>query len=98
MIKGIIIRMGWDVDDLKRFAQETDAFVEELKNESDRGAALIGAAFFDELLKQLFENRMVQPQTGKEREERKKLFAGNGPLHDFAGRLRLAHSLGLAQK
>ena len=44
---------------LHAFADEANVFQEQVLGESDRGAALIGYAYLEELLKRLFESKML---------------------------------------
>ena len=85
--------MPQDVDALQVFADEANAFMTQLQAESDRGAALVGTAYLDELLKRLFEARMLADK------DRKALFESNGPLYNFRHESNLLITwAGLAQK
>ncbi|MEK3747877.1 MltR family transcriptional regulator [Paenibacillus sp. FSL E2-8871] len=61
-----------------------------LDKETDRGCALMAAAFLDELLKKLLEKYMVnEPNSFKE------LFTGSGGLSSFSSKINLSYLLGL---
>ena len=51
--------------DVQKFdISEGNIFVKQLQEESDRGAALVGVAYLDELLTRLFRSRMLLSKTG----------------------------------
>jgi mannitol operon repressor len=80
----------------ERLTEEADdfsAFVKELSEESDRGAALVGAALIDHKLKQLLQSHLI---SGNTRDEL--LRDGSGALGDLASRARVAYVLGLITK
>ena len=74
------------------FAKSKDfqGFLDEFQKENDRSAAIIGAAFLDEHLKQLLANFMVDDPY-----EVKELLSGESPLGSFGARIRAAYCLGL---
>jgi hypothetical protein len=76
------------VDSLTQFHRDGIAFGDQLEQESDRGAALVGLAFLDELLKRLFEAKM---RTGK---MSKNLLKYPGALSTASARSDVAYSLG----
>lgn len=78
----------FDISDLKVFADEANVFMKQLMEESDRGAALVGVAYLDELLARLFR---AQTLTEKVSEE---LFGRFGPLSSFSSRIDVAYCLG----
>lgn len=61
-----------------------------LDNETDRGSALMAAAFLDGLLKDLLECFLVDDQKSF-----KELFSGNGGLSTFSSRIELSYLLAL---
>jgi DNA-binding MltR family transcriptional regulator len=72
--------------DLKYFS----SFLEEFQRETDRGAALVGAALIDERLEQLLHSHFVEcKQTGEI------LNGGNAPIGTFSARIKLSFCLGL---
>lgn len=75
-----------------------NVLLEELRGESDRGAALIGAAYLDFLMESLFESRMNQAKTldtgDKKKKLTEKLLKYPGALSTAASRVDLAHGLG----
>jgi hypothetical protein len=75
-------------EELSRVLREGVAFGEQLEKESDRGAALVGLAFLDELLKRLFEAKM---HTGK---ITKNLLDYPGALSTASARTDVAYSIG----
>jgi DNA-binding MltR family transcriptional regulator len=77
-----------DFSKLSQFHREGMAFGEQLEQESDRGAALVGLAFLDELLKRLFEAKMLDGSIAK------KLLRYPGALSTAAARADVAHALG----
>lgn len=66
-------------------------FVNQLSQESDRGAALVGAAFLDHLLAALIEGFLID-----DRKSLKDVLEGHfAPLSSLASRISMAFSLGL---
>lgn len=78
----------FDVSELKAFADEANVFMKQLMEESDRGAALVGVAYLDELLVRLFKARMLTENASEE------LFGRFGPLSSFSSRIDVAYCLG----
>jgi DNA-binding MltR family transcriptional regulator len=68
--------------------------LEELEKDGPRGAALLGHAMLENILKRLLLHAMVP--LGKEEEDR--LFDGLGPLSGMSSRTILAYALGLISK
>lgn len=58
-----------------------------LKSETDRAAALLGAAYLDKYLADMFRVRLHEDAPNR-------LFQAHGPLGEFAGKIDLAYSLG----
>jgi DNA-binding MltR family transcriptional regulator len=79
---------GFDLSDMRRFMDEANVIHEQLKEETDRGAALVGVAFLDELLERLLKSRMLEGKTTEG------LFEGSNPLASFSARIDTAYSLG----
>ncbi len=79
-------------DQAKIDAQVKDltGLVEEIKTHSDRAAAIVGAAFIDERLRQYLSRFLIDKP--KEVEE---LFGFDRPLGSFGSRIRTAYCLGL---
>jgi len=63
-----------------------------LEKESDRGVALIGAAYLDNVLIDLLQAHMIGVASSKEFKE---FFKGFGPLADFSARIKAAYLFGL---
>jgi DNA-binding MltR family transcriptional regulator len=78
----------FDVSKLKVFADEANVFMKQLMEESDRGAALAGIAYLDELLGRLFKAQMLTEKVSEE------LFGRFGPLSSFSSRIDVAYCLG----
>ena len=72
--------------DQKAFA----AFVQEIGRESDRGLALVGAAFIDEKLADVLAAFLRQGAAGL-------LRGKNAPLGAFSARIEMCHALGLIE-
>jgi DNA-binding MltR family transcriptional regulator len=72
-------------------SEQSKALYQELKKESDRGAALIGAAFLDDALETLLRNSFVEKLQVAER----LLIDPRGALGTFSARTDLAYCLGL---
>jgi hypothetical protein len=68
--------------------------VDELEQQTDRGAAIIGAAFVESLLRQSLESRL-RVGTALERRTANRLFATMGPLSSFSAKIDLGVLLGL---
>ncbi len=68
--------------------------VEELEQQTDRGAAIIGAAFVESLLRQALESRL-RLRTALEKRTARGLFATMGPLSSFSAKIDLGVLLGL---
>lgn len=77
---------------LERLAQVI-AFRRTLNSESDRGAALMAAAFLDVELKEMLQFFFVEEKTIHER-----YFGYNGPCGAFSGRIDTAFLLGLISR
>jgi len=75
-------------DRLKEFTAEAHIFMKQLLEESDRGAAVVGVAFLDELLGRLLKSRMLDGKTTED------LFEGSSPLATFSARINVAYCLG----
>jgi len=63
------------------------AVFQTLKNETDRAAALLGAAYIDNYLADMFRVRLHADSQGR-------LFGRGGPLSSFASKIDLAYGLG----
>ena len=73
-------------------SEQITAFLDELKSQTDRGAAVIAAAVLDELFQMLLLARLTQ--IGNERKEA--LFDKIGaPLSSFSAKIELAFALGI---
>jgi hypothetical protein len=68
--------------------------VDELEQQTDRGAAIIGAALVESLLRQALESRM-RVRTLLEKRTAKGLFGTMGPLSSFSAKIDLGLVLGL---
>lgn len=68
-------------------------FRKTLWNETDRGCALMAAAYLDEELKSLLQAKLVD-----DRKSVTKVFAFNGPLGSFSARIDMVFLLGLLPK
>jgi hypothetical protein len=71
----------------KRQLPDFSQFFAAFRNESDRAAALLGAAYVEAALERLFRARLAVDASDD-------LFTHRGPLGDFAGKINLAYSLG----
>ncbi|WP_157637640.1 hypothetical protein [Burkholderia ubonensis] len=68
------------------------AVKEEFAGASDRAAAIVAAAFLDDILKELLTDFLVP---AKNPADNKKLLSAQGPLGSFSARITMAHRLGL---
>jgi mannitol operon repressor len=73
-------------EDVKRFNE----FLSEFQNESDRGAALVGAAMIDTTLADTLESFMVRGKIAD-----KLLNGATAPLQSLAARINVNFALGL---
>jgi DNA-binding MltR family transcriptional regulator len=80
---------GFDLSKMKKFVEEANILTKELLEESDRGAALVGGVYLDELMKRLFEAKMLDKKALRE-----KLLDYPGPLSTSAAQIDMAYSLG----
>lgn len=64
--------------------------VEEINDQSDRGAAIVGAAWLEESMSAALESYLHSHPKSWER-----LFGGNGPLGTFSAKIDLSRLLGL---
>lgn len=71
--------------------KDLSEFLSELDNETDRGLALVGAAFLDDILKRSLHSLMQ----GNESANEKSLLRSGGPLGDATVRLDLCLALGI---
>jgi DNA-binding MltR family transcriptional regulator len=69
------------------------AFRTSITAETDRGAALMSAAYLDDKVKELIENRLVQ-----DKKTLRRAFQFNGPLGTFSSRIDFAYLLGILPK
>lgn len=69
------------------------ALVEELNEQSDRGVAIVGAAWVEEAISSSLESAFPQQSKGRER-----LFRADGPLSTFSAKIDLLHTLGLVSE
>jgi hypothetical protein len=85
---------GWTIMPKKELhtKEQIATFLEELKTQSDRGAAVIAAAVLDDLLEFLILQRLIN--LGAERRE--SLFGRTGaPLSSFSAKIEMAYALGV---
>lgn len=73
--------------------KEVIAFRTSITSETDRGAALMAAAFMDDKLKLLLEKKLVQ-----DKKISRRAFDFNGPLGTFSSRIDFSYLLGLLPK
>ena len=73
--------------------QDYTSFLNEFQSESDRGAALVGAAWLDEKLMQTLHAFMLKDKTTDEL-----IVGGMSPLGAFSARAKAAFALGLISK
>lgn len=73
-------------EDIKYFS----GFLKEFQEETDRGAALVGAALIDDRLERLLNAHFIECKEADEL-----LKGGNAPLGAFSARIKIAYSLGL---
>jgi len=73
-------------EDLKYFS----GFLSEFQKETDRGAALVGAALIDTRIDRILRGHFVSKRIADEL-----LSGGNAPIGTFSARMKLAYSLGL---
>jgi DNA-binding MltR family transcriptional regulator len=71
-------------------AERTDRFFEDLQKETDRGTALLAAAFLEDVLEASLRAYFVD-----DKGEADKLLVGDSPLGCLSARARLAYCLGL---
>jgi DNA-binding MltR family transcriptional regulator len=79
---------GFDLSGMNQFVDEANVINQQLRDETDRGAALVGVAFLDELLGRLLKSRMLDGKTSED------LFEGSNPLASFSARIDVAYCLG----
>ncbi len=79
---------GFDLSGMNQFVDEANVINQQLRDETDRGAALVGVAFLDELLGRLLKSRMLDGKTSED------LFEGSNPLASFSARVDVAYCLG----
>ncbi len=77
-----------DLSNIKEFVHEANNFTKELREETDRGTALVGLAYLEELLARLVRARMLKDAITK------KLFEYPGALSTAHARMDLAYALG----
>lgn len=75
-----------DSKDLEYFS----AFLKEFQDETDRGAALVGAALIDTRLERLLVSHLLDNSIGKEM-----VNGSNAPLGSFSSRIKMSYALGL---
>lgn len=72
------------------FPDDFEEFLQEFQHESDRAAAVLGAAYLDTRLEELFRAKFV---TGPKFVE--ELLTGQGGLSTFSARISTAYAVGL---
>lgn len=73
-------------EDVKYFS----AFLAEFQKETDRGAALVGAALIDTRLERLLRSHFIESKVADEL-----IDSGNAPLGSFNSRIKMSYALGL---
>jgi DNA-binding MltR family transcriptional regulator len=66
--------------------------IAELQRETDRGIAIVGATFLDDILKTCIDVSLRKP-TPEDDQMRQQFFMGDGPLAAFSARIRMAYLL-----
>lgn len=84
-----MVRVHLELPGEERF----NGFLTEFQHETERAAAVLGAAYLDTLLEELLCASFVEAPTDNDR-----LFAQEGPLASFSARIKLAYFLGLITK
>jgi DNA-binding MltR family transcriptional regulator len=74
--------------------KELNLFLQEFQNESDRGAALLGAAMIDDYLRRVITAYLID----RKKIVRELLIGGNAPLSTFSARNKMAYCLGLISR
>ncbi|MBB5213307.1 hypothetical protein [Microbulbifer hydrolyticus] len=74
--------------------QDQEILEKEFEGDSDRAAAIVGASYLDELLKELLIQFMVDDSS----QNNKALFSGTGPISSFSARINLAYRFGAISK
>jgi mannitol operon repressor len=69
---------------------DLSSFLKEFQGETDRGAALVGAAVLDEKLRETLQSFMISTKAAE-----KLLSGGTAPLGTFSARLDASYALGL---
>jgi DNA-binding MltR family transcriptional regulator len=75
---------------LPHLTEDAARLVDDLQNETDRGAALLGAAFLDDVLEVMLRSAFVDDS-----EAVNKLISSGRPLESFGVRAHLAYCMGL---
>lgn len=78
---------------LRRKLRDFNTLFQELQNESDRAAAILGAAFLDALLEECITNFLVD-----DIKEVQRIFGPEQPLGSFGSRITIAFCLGLISR
>lgn len=71
--------------------EDQKVLAEEFKGNSDRAAAIVGASYLDELLREILLSYLVEDCSKNDKE----LFSGNGPLSTFSSRINLSFRFGI---
>lgn len=77
-------------DNFLGLSDESKRWIEDIQKETDRGVALVAAAFFDDVLGAMLRARLIDAP-----KEANKLLQYPGPVSSFAYRIDLAYLLGL---
>jgi DNA-binding MltR family transcriptional regulator len=83
--------MGEDAMVGEVMAADYRAIIEEIEKQTDRGAAIIGAALVDDVLARAILGKFISLSSTK----KKALFGGSGPLGTYQAKIDLAYALGL---
>lgn len=79
---------AWDT--IPGLSEESKRWIADIQKETDRGVAMVAAAFFDDVLGAMIRARLVDDP-----KKVKKLLKYPGPLSSFAARIDMSYLLGL---
>lgn len=75
-------------------AEQIQSAVEEIREQTDRGSVIVGAAMIDEMLAVVLQNRLTEMN----RTHYDAFFGSNGPAGTFSNRIELLFGLGLCNE
>ncbi|HLJ48440.1 MAG TPA: MltR family transcriptional regulator [Bryobacteraceae bacterium] len=92
-VSSVVSKTKRSIPTPNELSADSTRFIEDLQKETDRGVALVGAAFLDDAVRALIRAALIRISDTADR-----LFVYPRPLHSFDARIDLAYCMGLIGK